>query len=56
MKFISVKEAAKTLGVSQATIRNFILKEKLFKACRVGKQLRIDFDSFERYMESIEIK
>ena len=55
-EYITVKEAAQILGVSDATIRNLLLKQKLFKARRIGKQLRINKESFFAYLEKTELE
>ena len=54
--FITIKEAAEILGVSEVTIRNFLLKNKFFKAKRFGRQIRIEKKSFYEYMENSEIR
>ena len=51
-----VEEAAQILGVSEATVRNLLLKQKLFKARRIGKQLRINKDSFMGYLDKTELE
>ena len=55
-EYITVKEAAQILGVSEATVRNLLLKQKLFKARRIGKQLRINKESFLEYLEKTELE
>ena len=40
--YITIRQAADMLGVSDSTIRNFLLKDHLFKGRRFGKQLRIE--------------
>lgn len=49
--YMTVQEAAKILGVSCMTIRNFLLKEHYFKGFRIGRQLRIDRISFQEYLK-----
>lgn len=53
-EYITVKEAAQILGISEATVRNLLLKQKLFKARRIGKQLRINKESFFEFFEYLE--
>jgi len=55
-EYLTVKDAAQMLGVSDATIRNLLLKQKLFKARRIGKQLRINKESFFTYLEKTELE
>jgi len=55
-EYITVKEAAEVLGVSETTVRNFVLKRKLFKARRIGKQLRIMRESFLEYLDRSELE
>lgn len=55
-EYMTVKEAAMILGVSETTVRNFVLKQKLFKARRIGKQLRINKESFMEYLEKTELE
>lgn len=55
-EYITVKEVAEILGVSETTVRNFILKQKLFKARRIGKQLRINKESFMEYLDKTELE
>ena len=55
-EYITVKAVAEILGVSETTVRNFVLKQKLFKARRIGKQLRINRDSFMEYLEKTELE
>lgn len=50
--YMTVQEAANTLGVSCMTIRNFLLKEHYFKGFRIGRQLRIDRISFQEYIKN----
>lgn len=54
--YITVKEAALMLDVSDATIRNLLLKQKLFKGRRIGKQLRINKESFLEYLQKTELE
>lgn len=54
-EYITVKEAAGILGVSEATVRIFLLKQKLFTAKRFGKQYRIDKESFYEYLRKTEV-
>lgn len=49
-RYITVREAAQILGVSTSTIRNFLLKNHYFKGKRIGRQLRIERDSFTDYV------
>lgn len=53
---MTVKEVSEILGVSETTVRNFVLKQKLFKARRIGKQLRINRASFEEYLGKTELE
>ena len=39
-EYITVKEAAQILGVSEATVRNLLLKQKLFKARRIIERIK----------------
>lgn len=55
-EYMTVKEVAEILGVSETTVRNFVLKQKLFKARRIGKQLRINRESFLEYLEKTELE
>lgn len=55
-EYMTVKEIAEILGVSETTVRNFVLKQKLFKARRIGKQLRINRESFQEYLEKTELE
>lgn len=54
-EFITIKEAASILGVSEVTVRNFLLKKKFFKAKRFGRQIRIEKKSFYEYMDKSDI-
>ncbi|MEY8334902.1 helix-turn-helix domain-containing protein [Lachnospiraceae bacterium 47-T17] len=53
--YISVREAARKLGVSTQTIRNLILKHHAFKAKRIGRQFRISKKSFEKYVRECSL-
>ena len=53
-RYISVRDAAQILGVSTSTIRNFLLKNQYFKGKRVGRQLRIEKDSFTDYVNGTD--
>ena len=55
-EYITLKDAARILGVSQVTVKNFILRDKLFKAKKFGRQYRIDKESFAEYIEKSEVK
>ena len=55
-EYMTVKEVSEILGVSETTVRNFVLKQKLFKARRIGKQLRINRASFQEYLEKTELE
>lgn len=54
-QYITIQQAAKTLGVSEATIRNFLLKKHLFNGKRFGRQLRIEKESFQKFVKCSEI-
>ncbi len=54
-EYITVKEAAQILGVSEATVRNLLLKQKLFSGRRIGKQLRINMESLQDYLKKVEL-
>lgn len=53
--YISVRDAARKLGVSTQTIRNLILKDHAFKAKRIGRQFRISKKSFEKYVRDCSL-
>ena len=53
--YLSVRDAAKKLGVSMQTIRNLILKDHAFKAKRIGRQFRIVRKSFEKYVRECSL-
>lgn len=53
--YMTVQEAAKMLGVSCMTIRNFLLKKHYFNGVRIGRQLRIDSESFQAYLTKSSI-
>lgn len=55
-QYITIQQAAKTLGVSEATIRNFLLKEHLFNGKRFGRQLRIEKESFQKFVGQADIQ
>jgi excisionase family DNA binding protein len=54
--YITIRQAAEALGVSEATIRNFLLKDHLFKGKRFGRQIRIEKDSFQEFVRQSEIQ
>lgn len=54
-EYISVHEAAKILGVSQMTIRNFLIQKHYFIGKKFGKQYRIDKESFEYFIENSNV-
>ena len=53
--YMTIQEAAEILGVSCMTIRNFLLKKHYFKGLRIGRQLRIDRESFQVYLKNSQI-
>lgn len=53
--YITIRQAAEILGVSDATIRNFLLKDHLFTGKRFGRQIRIEKDSFQKFVKQSEI-
>lgn len=53
--YITIRQAAAILGVSESTIRNFLLKDHLFKGKRFGRQLRIEKESFEEFIKKSEV-
>lgn len=53
--YISVKDAASSLGASTQTIRNLILKNHAFETKRIGRQFRISRKSFERYVKNASL-
>ena len=54
--YITIRQAAETLGVSEATIRNFLLKKHLFNGKRFGRQLRIEKESFQKFVRQSNIQ
>lgn len=54
--YMTVQEAAEILGVSCMTVRNFLLKEHYFKGLRIGRQLRIDRISFQKYLDHAKLE
>lgn len=54
--YITIRQAAETLGVSEATIRNFLLKKHLFNGKRFGRQLRIEKESFQKFVRQSDIQ
>lgn len=54
--YITIRQAAAILGVSESTIRNFLLRDHLFQGKRFGRQLRIEKESFEQFVKNSEIK
>lgn len=50
-EYITINQAASILGVSEQTIRNFLLSKKYFNGKRFGRQLRIEKRSFLEYIE-----
>ena len=53
--YITIRQAAEILGVSDATIRNFLLKDHLFEGKRFGRQIRIEKDSFQDFIKKAKI-
>ena len=53
--YITIRQAAEILGESDATIRNFLLKEHLFEGKRFGRQIRIEKESFENFVKNSHI-
>lgn len=53
--YITIREAAAILGVSESTIRNFLLKDHLFEGKRFGRQLRIERESFQKFIKKAEL-
>ncbi len=54
--YITIRQAAEILGVSDATIRNFLLKDHLFEGKRFGRQIRIEKDSFQDFIKKANIQ
>lgn len=54
-EYITINQAASILGVSEQTIRNFLLNKKYFNGKRFGRQLRIEKRSFLEYIEHSKI-
>lgn len=54
-EYITINQAASILGVSEQTIRNFLLSKKYFNGKRFGRQLRIEKRSFLEYIERSKI-
>ncbi len=54
--YITIRQAAEILGVSDATIRNFLLKNHLFTGKRFGRQIRIEKDSFQEFIRHSKIQ
>ena len=54
--YLTVKQAADILGVSESTIRNFLNKRNYFNGKKFGKQYRIEKESFENYIKTSNIE
>ena len=54
--YITIRQAAEILGISDATIRNFLLKDHLFEGKRFGRQIRIEKDSFQDFIKKANIQ
>lgn len=54
-EYITINQAASILGVSEQTIRNFLLNKKYFNGKRFGRQLQIEKHSFLEYIERSKI-
>ncbi len=54
--YITIRQAATILGVSDSTIRNFLMKYHYFDGKRFGRQLRIDKESFDRFINQANIR
>ncbi len=53
--YITIRQAAAILGVSDSTIRNFLTKYHYFDGKRFGRQLRIDKKSFDKFINQADI-
>jgi len=54
-KFYLVEELAKVLRVSKMTIYRYI-KAKKIKAYKIGKEFRIDYEEFNKFLDKAKTK